>query len=386
MAELYASNLKYFVLKPLVFNTSDSTSKLSVNISLSNLQYEKKQGSLTPCASYSLLYQLYPSLESYHLIDSASVYYCDSVGYGINLIHSHEFELKTSAPNDYIVKITLTDLNSQQTYIRIQNLDRSHPTDRSNFVLLDENKSMIPRNYVFPGEKTCIKTLLKQQKLLVKAYKKDFPMAQPPFSESVLKPFNFKPDSVFSLQLHDGETEYFDIPKNYFYLFQVDSASSSGFSVFARSQNFPEVSTIEEMFPCTKYITTKSEFDEILKAKDKKLAMDKFWLSLGGTPERAKKLIRNYYNRIQDANCFFTSYTDGWKTDRGMMYIIFGPPSIVYIGSESEKWIYGNEKSSLSISYYFNKVENPFCDNDYVLDRNSSFKSYWYQGVDGWRQ
>ena len=40
--------------------------------------------------------------------------------------------------------------------------------------------------------------------------------------------------------------------------------------------------------------------------------------------ERAKELIKNYYGRLQHANLFFTSYLEGWKTDRGMIFMIFG--------------------------------------------------------------
>ena len=37
-----------------------------------------------------------------------------------------------------------------------------------------------------------------------------------------------------------------------------------------------------------------------------------------------------YYRRVRFANEEFTQYKDGWKTDRGMIYILFGPPNQVF--------------------------------------------------------
>ena len=38
-------------------------------------------------------------------------------------------------------------------------------------------------------------------------------------------------------------------------------------------------------------------------------------------------MMDEYYGRIQFANQNFGHYIDGWKTDMGMIYVIFGSPS-----------------------------------------------------------
>ena len=45
--------------------------------------------------------------------------------------------------------------------------------------------------------------------------------------------------------------------------------------------------------------------------------------------QKAKSLIAIYYNRIQNANLHFTTFKEGWKTDRGMIYVVFG---LIYNG------------------------------------------------------
>ncbi|MEI8201657.1 MAG: GWxTD domain-containing protein [Bacteroidota bacterium] len=386
MAELYSNNTRCLIMQPHVFHTSDSTTLLQVSVAFNYLQYKKKSENAQPKASYNIMYQLYPSLESYHLIDSASNNNSDSLYYGLAISNKHEFIVKTLLENDYILKITLTDYNSKQSYTYIQNINRSQKANRLYFSLLDENKNYLPGNYVYPNKKIYLKTLLPATMLFVKVYKRNFPIAQPPFSESLIKPFDYHPDSTFTISVINGEADLISISENSFYHFQTDTMTSEGYSVFSYRKAFPEVESVEDMIPSTRYITTKNEFDEMIQSKDKKNAIDKFWLGIAGTPERAQKLIRNYYNRVQEANRYFTSYTEGWKTDRGMIYIVFGPPTIVYLGSDGEKWIYGTDKNSLSISYNFTKVINPFCDNDFRLERNASLKYYWYQGVDSWRQ
>ncbi|MCE9540005.1 MAG: GWxTD domain-containing protein, partial [Bacteroidetes bacterium] len=91
-------------------------------------------------------------------------------------------------------------------------------------------------------------------------------------------------------------------------------------------------------------------------------------------------------NRVQDANLYFTSYLEGWKTDRGMIYLIYGSPNVTYKTANSETWIYGEENNINSLSYTFSKTNNPFTNNDFTLDRSVVYKQSWYTAVDIWRQ
>jgi GWxTD domain-containing protein len=79
------------------------------------------------------------------------------------------------------------------------------------------------------------------------------------------------------------------------------------------------------------YIATSDELKNIKKAKtqeEKQRRFLKFWKSKDPTPNTPKnELMIEYYNRIKIANDRYSHYVEGWKTDMGMVYIIYGNPS-----------------------------------------------------------
>ena len=78
------------------------------------------------------------------------------------------------------------------------------------------------------------------------------------------------------------------------------------------------------------YISSRDKLDEIKKAypeRKKELFRD-FWKKKDPTPNTERnELMEEYYSRVQYANKHFGHYIDGWKSDMGMIYIIFGVPS-----------------------------------------------------------
>ncbi len=78
------------------------------------------------------------------------------------------------------------------------------------------------------------------------------------------------------------------------------------------------------------YITEKDKIDEMKKAppEQKRDMFREFWKRKDPTPGTERnELMEEYYNRVAYANKHFGHYIDGWKTDMGMVYIIFGPAS-----------------------------------------------------------
>jgi hypothetical protein len=76
---------------------------------------------------------------------------------------------------------------------------------------------------------------------------------------------------------------------------------------------------------------------------------------------------------------------EGWRTDRGLVHIIFGPPSTVRRTAQGETWVYGEENNMMSLTFQFVRRESPFTDNDLQLDRDPVFKGAWYRNVEAWR-
>lgn len=101
------------------------------------------------------------------------------------------------------------------------------------------------------------------------------------------------------------------------------------------------------------YIASGDELSKIKSASTNDLKEKyfiEFWKSKDPSPNTGKnELMIEYYRRIKVANERYSHYIDGWKTDMGMVYIIFGEPSNVerYPFTENTKpyeiWEFYNE-------------------------------------------
>ena len=206
-------------------------------------------------------------------------------------------------------------------------------------------------------------------------YDDEFPAATAPFAEtqgSISR--SWKPDSVFTITTTLSPSE------KGLYLIQGDTASAKGISLRAED-NYPKYSTLQNLVGPLTYITTKSEYEKLRNAKNDKKAFDKIILTITGNAERAKLFMRNYYRRVELANRFFTSYKEGWKTDRGMLYIIFGQPGTVYRFQDREVWEYSTSEGE-KISFTFVRSSSLFDPDNYVLIRKRSYEDVWLQLVD----
>lgn len=83
----------------------------------------------------------------------------------------------------------------------------------------------------------------------------------------------------------------------------------------------------------TIYIATSDEHEKLKKAKtkeDKEKKFIQFWKSKDPSPGTARnELMQEYYKRIEVANERYSNYFEGWKSDMGMVYIIYGDPSSI---------------------------------------------------------
>ena len=83
---------------------------------------------------------------------------------------------------------------------------------------------------------------------------------------------------------------------------------------------------IEQM----RYYAKKDVVKKILAAPPEKRreAFLKFWQEIDPTPgTEANEVMEEYYRRVNYANGNFRSFREGWKTDMGMVYIVFGAPN-----------------------------------------------------------
>ena len=78
------------------------------------------------------------------------------------------------------------------------------------------------------------------------------------------------------------------------------------------------------------YIISKEEkraFKKLTTDEERYQFIEQFWLRRDPAPDTVDNEARNeHYRRITYANEHFASGFPGWKTDRGRIYITFGPP------------------------------------------------------------
>jgi len=79
---------------------------------------------------------------------------------------------------------------------------------------------------------------------------------------------------------------------------------------------------------------------------------DEFWKKQDPTLSTVRnEAFEEYYSRIEQANRRFKSYTEGWLTDMGRVFIIFGEPANTERFTAQNgvslvvRWTYGNNTS-----------------------------------------
>jgi GWxTD domain-containing protein len=104
-----------------------------------------------------------------------------------------------------------------------------------------------------------------------------------------------------------------------------------------------------------RYVTDQDTIDYILSAtneEDKQNRFMEFWYNLDPTPNSERnEAYEDFYSRVSYANSNFRSYNEGWMTDKGMVYIIYGPPMNMekYPSNAGdnrvyERWAYSNNR------------------------------------------
>ncbi len=149
--------------------------------------------------------------------------------------------------------------------------------------------------------------------------------------------------------------------------------------------SYPAVTSLHDMIESLRYISSRREHEKMQDSKDAKRELDAFWLDCGGGKERTRELIKTYYGRVEEANRQFSSFSEGWKTDRGLVHIVFGNPARILMEATEEVWIYGDENSVSSVRFVFERIATPVTRNHYVLKRNFMYRTDWDRSVTYWR-
>lgn len=360
-----------------IYHTADS-SFIYFSVPVSELMFIDRNDSVM--ASLSIRYQLHASFETAATLDSASQHFILWKDSGYAELKS-VMSVRQPPGGKGVLRVFVKDNYRQKESEWIYEINNTAEWMQQQFILTDTMGFALVRNYVTPGNAFRLNSVkYRRAELWVRCYFHGFPLPAPPFSKAHDPVFSFKADSLFRYT----EGNMLTLSQYGIYHFQTDTSLKSGYTIFAVNEWFPEIKSAQQLIEPLRYLTMRKEYDEMRREADPKKAAEEFWLKTGGRNDRSKALIRIYYQRVQEANRRFTSYVEGWKTDRGMIYTIFGPPSTVYRTAQLEQWTYPYGSSSLTFD--FRKKGNPFTANDFSLQRREEYDYPWYESVERWRQ
>lgn len=385
VAGIYIPGLNLLDPSFKVFHKNDTLTELYFRFNSENLLYIKKYDDTTFSANVLIQYQLVDN-STHNIIDSSSIYFKD---YGNNKQKKYLdgiIYLPTKLNGNYKLTIITNDINREHYAKKKIDINRSDIHNTQNFLVLDTNNNVIYKNHFSANDKIIIKKSMvnPNNEITLKYYTDNHTVARPPFSMEQVQVSNI-PEYTTLLSFDSLNTLNYIIEEKGVYRFLPSENDEIGLTLFNFEDHFPMIKTPQNMIGPLKYISTKKEFLDLTESLNRKASVDEFWNDITENNERARTLIREYYNRVENANKYFTSYMEGWKTDRGLIYIIYGTPNVVYKHKNYENWIYGEENNMLSISFIFQKVSNPISNHYFRLNRSPSFKSSWYRAVDSWR-
>jgi GWxTD domain-containing protein len=394
----YIYNPARNVFNPYItlFNEDEETTTLSISIRRGELYFSEANPSGLPLASILLSVRLYDNTLGGALADT-STYKYDINRNDTGGEYVFRVSLKAYEGNSYTAAIKIIDLIRERTVQTFVDFERTGKYSGLNYKIRDNfshnelYSDIVSRdqfiNVLCPS--------LHPDTLWLFYY---LPVKEiPPAPSTILPEVTISPDPAMIVPLAYSDTLPMMFPREGIYMLTPDSLIREGLVLFNFGPDHPTMTSPITMIPPLAYIATPEEMDTMLTADNQKLALDNFWLKRTGNIERAKELIRIYYNRTLFANFYFTSYKAGWLTDRGMMYIIYGPPDKLYKNPEGESWGYRKPpvKSRWGSRYKmedqylwfnFRKEKNIFSDKDFVLNRASTPISYWDIAVARWRE
>ena len=287
----------------------------------------------------------------------------------------------------YLLLVQTTDLLRRNTIRQFLTVNKTSVYSGQNFRLTALNGSPKLENTVTENEIFRIEYRRRPiDKLFIKYKNEVQPFATAPTALSAADKLEFKPDSIWE-QAYSPNINFM-FPDEGIYLVQTDTTQSEGLLLMNFGPSFPLENRTSQMVLPIQYLLTDAEFQRLTREGNEtpKMMMDNFWLSATGSTDRARMLIRVFYTRMSYANRYFTDFKEGWKTDRGMIYMIYGLPNNINKGSDTEIWEYTRRQQANPLTFTFERQPSDYTENYFVLQRGDAQPTFWRQAVESWRR
>jgi GWxTD domain-containing protein len=161
--------------------------------------------------------------------------------------------------------------------------------------------------------------------------------------------------------------------------------------ITVRSEGFPHIVSLEEKIQAVEYIARPREMNLLRQAQgnaERQRRLDEFWQSRARDRVLAPRLAQMFYDRMMEANLLFTNHKAGWKTDKGMVYIVLGPPLYIDQRADSEVWRYSHIETDETHIFVFDRIRAHSAGTvfeNHLLQRAPEYDLMWNRAVDRWR-
>ncbi|MBK7101961.1 MAG: GWxTD domain-containing protein [Flavobacteriales bacterium] len=384
---LYGKGGGQMVLQARVHHTTPERSRVYFKLNTKDLLY-KSDGTGGPFhATLRISYESYDSFGSKTLLDSASTIIDDE---SVDPARTKELigsmDLRRKEHRSFILKVVARDLNrdlQSTVFLRVQ---KDAAGSNQYFMPVDTAHGLPLFTEHFNGGSVDVLCETCAGKHLFGTHAKGSTvMPAPVFTSLGSSTAAAPPDSTFQVQVGSDGRFTMDLSTPGIYRLRMDTTTDAGFALYSVQDAFPLVTSTSDLLLPLRYITSNQEYERISKSTNVRSAVERFWIDAAGDRERGREAIRIYYGRVENANRHFTAGSEGWRTDRGLVHIIFGTPTSIYKNDLNETWIYGEENNLMSLTFTFTKRPGAFNDNDLVLQRDPMLKGAWYRNVESWR-
>ena len=367
-----------------VYNTSDTSSLIVMKLNAGELLYNQANPENKLQARVEVSYNVYDLNEKDRLVDSSKLTFNFDKE---TKRKSYRMEIPVSSQKgfDYILEVITTDLNRKSKQYSFLHLNRSSEKNIQDFLCYNRiNGDLFVSNH-YQHDTLFRVNYYKENpdSLNVFYFGEVHDIPAPPYENEIIH-YNFLAyDSSWVLYTDSIAYELFK-NKGIYYL-TTESKPENGYPLINFGENFPWVKSPEELIePLAYFGVNDSIYESDSTGSLTKLAVDNFWLEKANNTNKSRELLKLFYNRVMFANFYFSSFVEGWKTDRGMIYIIYGIPDYVFKSDEEEKWIYNPVDLGPGYSFTFKYHRNPFSINHFVLDREKLKSTGWNEAIKVW--
>ena len=209
----------------------------------------------------------------------------------------------------------------------------------------------------------------------------NLPVSLPPFDDSQKEaPAEVPLDTAYGV----NHGEQFEFYTEGYYRIQSQDYEGSQLSIVVTDEFHPYFDSYNNLVSPLIYVSTNDEYAPMKSAQEGRLAFESFVNnSISSNNRVAKDFVKYYFRRIRKSARLFSENKEGWKTDRGMVYQVFGNPVQVFRNESTELWVYPSSTGG-RLRFIFDIVPEDGM-LKYKLIRAKRYRENWMRAVTQWR-